>query len=102
MKFTAVIGNPPYQINTDTNFAMPVYHLFFEAARVWPRLYMLIHPARLFNAGATPKEWNERMLNDPHLSVPLYEPDSQKIFWGVDIKGGVCITFWDKIRRMGV
>jgi hypothetical protein len=28
--------------------------------------------------------------------VLLYEPSSQKIFSGVDIKGGICITFWDK------
>ena len=33
VKFTAVVGNPPYQINTGTNFATPVYHLFFEAAK---------------------------------------------------------------------
>lgn len=98
MKFKAVIGNPPYQINTDTNFATPVYHLFIEAAKsLNPDYVSLIHPARfLFNAGATPKEWNKQMLNDPHLSVPMYEPDSQKIFSGVDIKGGVCITLWNK------
>ena len=28
----------------------------------------LIHPARfLFNAGSTPKLWNEKMLNNEHL-----------------------------------
>ncbi len=98
VKFTAVVGNPPYQINTDTNFATPVYHLFIEAAKqLDPDYISLIHPARfLFNAGATPKDWNEKMLNDPHLSVPLYEANSQKIFSGVDIKGGVAITLWDK------
>jgi len=103
MKFTAVVGNPPYQVTTDTNFATPVYHLFFEAAKSLDSDYIsLIHPARfLFNAGATPKAWNKQMLNDPHLSVPLYEPNSQKIFSGVDIKGGICITFWDKKQTNG-
>ncbi|MGB4768036.1 MAG: Eco57I restriction-modification methylase domain-containing protein [Candidatus Saccharimonas sp.] len=98
VKFTAVVGNPPYQVNTDTNFATPVYHLFIEAAKqLNPDYISLIHPARfLFNAGATPKDWNEKMLNDPHLSVPLYEANSQKIFSGVDIKGGLAITLWDK------
>jgi len=33
MKFNAVVGNPPYQVNTDTNFSIPVYHLFFEVAK---------------------------------------------------------------------
>lgn len=103
VKFTAIVGNPPYQITTDTNFATPVYHLFFEAAKdLNPNYVSLIHPARfLFNAGATPKEWNQRMLNDPHLSVPMYEADSQKVFSGVDIKGGVAITLWDKNNPSG-
>jgi superfamily II DNA or RNA helicase len=103
MKFTAIVGNPPYQVTTDTNFSTPVYHLFFEAAKnLDPDYLSLIHPARfLFNAGATPKEWNEQMLNDQHLSVLLYEPNSQKIFSGVDIKGGVCITFWNKNNASG-
>jgi superfamily II DNA or RNA helicase len=98
MRFSAVVGNPPYQVNTDTNFAVPVYHLFFNAAKdLNPDYISLIHPARfLFNAGATPKEWNAQMLNDNHLSVPMYESDSQKVFSGVDIKGGVCITLWDR------
>jgi len=98
MKFKAVVGNPPYQINTNTNFAIPVYHLFFEAAKsLNPDYVSLIHPARfLFNAGATPKEWNKQMLNDPHLSVMFYESKSQKIFSNVDIKGGICITLWNK------
>jgi hypothetical protein len=97
MKFTAVVGNPPYQVTTETNFAAPVYHLFFEAAKsLSPDYISMIHPARfLFDAGATPKEWNKKMLNDPKLSIALYEPDSQKIFSGVDIKGGVCVTFWN-------
>jgi hypothetical protein len=41
------------------------------------------------------------MLNDPHLSVPMYESNSQKIFSGVDIKGGVCVTLWDKDNPSG-
>lgn len=100
MKFDAIVGNPPYQLGTDTNFATPVYNLFIEAAiGLQPNVVTLIHPARfLFNAGATPKDWNQKMLNDPHLSVMKYEADSQKIFAGVDIKGGVAITIWDKNR----
>lgn len=98
MKFDAVVGNPPYQIGTDTNFATPVYNLFIDAAiSLHPNVVTLIHPARfLFNAGATPKDWNQKMLNDPHFNVLKYEANSQKVFAGVDIKGGVAITMWDK------
>ena len=98
MKFDAVVGNPPYQESTDTNFAKPVYHHFIDSALSMTSRYMcMVHPARfLFNAGATPKDWNNKMLNDPHLSIALYEPESQKLFLGVDIKGGICVSLWNK------
>ena len=103
MKFDAVVGNPPYQIGTDTNFATPVYNLFIDAAiSLHPNVVTLIHPARfLFNAGATPKDWNQKMLNDPHFNVLKYEANSQKVFAGVDIKGGVAVTMWDKSQTDG-
>ncbi len=103
MKFNAIVGNPPYQETTDTNFSKPLYHLFFDVSKsIKPDYLSLIHPARfLFNAGATPKEWNDKMLNDPHLSISLYEPNSQNIFPSVDIKGGVCVTFWSKKNPSG-
>ena len=54
----------------------------------------MIHPARfLFDAGATPKEWNQKMLNDPHLKVLFHEQESSKVFANTDIKGGVAITY---------
>lgn len=101
MKFDAVVGNPPYQESTDTNFAKPVYHNFIESAKnMTPKYVCMVHPARfLFNAGATPKDWNDKMLNDPHLSVVMYEPESQKLFSGVEIKGGICVTLWQKNNK---
>ncbi|MDD3939874.1 MAG: Eco57I restriction-modification methylase domain-containing protein, partial [Patescibacteria group bacterium] len=101
MKFDAVVGNPPYQESTDTNFAKPVYHYFIDSAKnMSPKYVCMVHPARfLFNAGATPKEWNDKMLNDPHLSVVMHEPESQKLFSGVEIKGGICVTLWQKNNK---
>ena len=78
-KFDVVIGNPPYQEEAkgagtrDT----PVYHRFMDAAYEVGEKAVLITPARfLFNAGFTPKAWNEKMLSDPHLRVPVYVPNS--------------------------
>ena len=103
MKFNAIVGNPPYQETTETNFSKPLYHLFFEVSKTLSPDYLsLIHPARfLFNAGATPKEWNDKMLNDPNLSISMYESNSQNIFPSVDIKGGICVTFWSKKNPSG-
>lgn len=97
MKFDFVIGNPPYQDETvgeQKTFAPPIYHLFLEEAYKVGDRVELIHPARfLFNAGSTPKAWNQKMLNDPHLKVLFHEQDSSKVFQNTDIKGGVAVTY---------
>ena len=62
----------------------------------------LIHPARfLFNAGSTPKVWNEKMLNDEHFKVLKYEPNSTAVFPNTDIKGGVAVTYHDGFKAFG-
>ena len=103
MKFTAVVGNPPYQQSVaGNNRDTPIYNNFIEAAQQVSDLVSLIHPARfLFNAGQTPKEWNKKMLNDPHLSIIYYEEISAKVFPNTDIKGGVCISLWNKKSNHG-
>ena len=71
-KFDVVIGNPPYQEEAQGGGTRdtPVYHLFMDAAYEVGKKAVLITPARfLFNAGFTPKAWNEKMLADPHLTV---------------------------------
>lgn len=100
-KFDVVIGNPPYQDESSgtATYAMPMYHLFMDAAYEVGKKVVLITPARfLFNAGYTPKAWNRAMLDDPHLTVPLYVPNSDDLFPGTDIKGGVAVTFRDEDR----
>ncbi len=94
MRFKAIVGNPPYQISSDANNRnTPIYHYFYEAAAALGDLYALISPARfLFNAGLTPPEWNKKMLNDKHVKVVKYMPDSSVCFPNNDIKGGIAIV----------
>tara|TARA_B100000745_G_scaffold300210_2_gene253258 strand:- start:1678 stop:5649 length:3972 start_codon:yes stop_codon:yes gene_type:complete len=103
MKFTAVIGNPPYQVSVEGNTRdNPIYNHFIDVSQKLSDTVSLIHPARfLFNAGQTPKEWNRKMLNDPYLSVIYYEESSAAIFPNTDIKGGVCVTLWDTKAKHG-
>lgn len=104
MKFDYVIGNLPYQQDSvgANESDTPLYHLFYQASMQVANKVELITPARfLFNAGATPKEWNEAMLNDEHFKVLFYEPKSDKIFSNTDIKGGVAITYHDITRNYG-
>lgn len=103
MKFTAVVGNPPYQETIDGRGDQPpIYQLFLEEAYKLSDLVTMIHPARfLFNAGLTPKDWNKKMLHDTHLKVLYFEQNSAKVFPNTDIKGGVAITFRDNSQDFG-
>jgi hypothetical protein len=96
MKFDYCIGNPPYQEEapgTSTS-DLPIYHFFMDAAYKIGTGVELITPARfLFDAGATPSQWNKKMLSDPHLKVLHFESDTKKIFQGVEIPGGIVVTY---------
>lgn len=104
MKFDVVIGNPPYQKHVEDEnkeFAPPIYHFFIDAAQSIANKAILIHPARfLFNAGSTPKSWNEKILNSPNFQVLKFEQKSNEIFPNTDIKGGVAITYYDSLKKM--
>jgi len=107
MKFDFVIGNPPfnedrYEDSEQKNFAPPVYHLFMDEAYTIADKVELIHPARfLSNAGNTPRQWNQKMLNDPHFKVLFYEENGKKIFPNNEIKGGIAITYRDEKKDFG-
>jgi hypothetical protein len=103
MKFTAVVGNPPYQITSNGyNRQEPIYQYFYDSAEKIGEKYCLISPARfLFNAGLTPKPWNLKMLNDTRLKVVYYNPNSEEVFPNTDIKGGVAIIYFDAKKNFG-
>lgn len=106
MKFDFVIGNPPYQEAYDGNSsgANSIYDCFLDCSYIIADKVEMIHPARfLFNAGSTPKKWNKKMLNDEHLKICYFEPDSDKIFPNLKtpIKGGVAITYHDITKSYG-
>ena len=103
-KFYAVIGNPPYQMESrgENNSDTPIYHLFYDASFEVSDKVELVSPARfLFRAGSTPTAWNDKMLNDDHVKVEKYYPDSKDVFDGVDIKGGVAIVYRDSTQNFG-
>lgn len=103
MKFDYIIGNPPYQNNTLGNndkYSPPVYNIFLDEAYKISNKVEMIHPARfLFNAGSTPKEWNNKMLNDDHLKVLFYRENEKEIFPNATITGGIAITYHDNTKN---
>ncbi|GAB2021553.1 hypothetical protein RyT2_06270 [Pseudolactococcus yaeyamensis] len=103
-KFDVVIGNPPYQEESvgDSTQAPPIYHKFMDSAYQVADKVELITPARfLFNAGATGKAWNEKMLADEHLKVVYFNQNANEVFNNTDIKGGIAVTYRDKDKKFG-
>lgn len=102
VKFDVVVGNPPYQEEIKGTSAQQIYPLFMDAAYDVADKTCLITPGRfLFNAGKTPKKWNDKMLNSDHLKVIHYEGDSNKVFHNTSITGGVAITYQDRSKCFG-
>ena len=92
--FDYVIGNPPYQEQTEGTSDTPVYNFFYDAATTVGDRVELITPARfLFNAGKTPKSWNNKMLNSCNFKIMWYEQNAANVFPNTDIQGGVCIGY---------
>ena len=102
MKFSAVVGNPPYQLPKAKTSDEQIYHLFMEIAFGVSNIVTLITKgAYLFNAGKTPKEWNEKVLNDEHFKVVNYYAKCSDVFPEVGFKGGVAIMLRDTEKNYG-
>lgn len=99
MKFTAIVGNPPYQImdGGTHNGAMPIYHKFVDSSKeLSPKYFSLIMPSRWFAGGRGLDDFRSQMLNDKHLCVLHDFVDSKQLFKTADIAGGICYFLWDK------
>ena len=103
-KFDFIIGNPPYQKDTKGNNMSytPIYPYFMELSYLLSNKTVLITPARfLFNAGNTKTKWNQKMLDDKHLKVLKFFPDSRVVFSNANVVGGVVVTLRDTSQDFG-
>lgn len=99
MKFDFVIGNPPYQEDTDGagRQAKPVYNLFFEQAKkMEPESIALITPSRWFSGGMGLNQFREDMMNDRSLKVIDDYTNAKDCFPDNSISGGVNCFVWKK------
>ena len=100
LKFDAIIGNPPYQVNIGTqkdNYGIPLYNHFVDTAREMnPDYISMIMPSRWFTGGRGLNSFRQSMLADHHLRSISDFVDSKECFPTVDISGGVNYFLWDK------
>lgn len=99
MQFDVIIGNPPYQLNTDGhgNQARPIYHQFVEQAiRLDPRYLVMVTPSRWFSGGMGLSQYRETMLTDKRMRNIVDYPKLYEGFPGVKIRGGISFFLWDR------
>lgn len=98
MKFDVIVGNPPFQIDSDGNTrTMPIYQKFVDQAiALDPRYVVMITPSRWFAGGLGLDDYRTRMIADRRLRTLVDNPKLFDCFPGVEIKGGVSYFLWDR------
>ena len=102
MKFNAIVGNPPYQINdgrgASDDAANPIYQEFVNIAEIVSDKYVsLIMPAK-WMIGGKPilKPFRKQMMDDKSIRMFFDYENDRTIFENAHNDGGICYYLWDK------
>lgn len=92
MKFTAVVGNPPYHVDSGARQKTHIWHHFLIAANEFGNYVSMIHPSGWVKGGIRLNKARSKWKKEKNLKrIVLYEAD---IFPNVST-GPVTITFFD-------
>lgn len=102
MRFSAVVGNPPYQELVANNGksvsqANPIYNLFVRAAiKLKPDYISMITPSLWMTGGTGLDDFRKEMLTENHISKLFDYESSEPIFPTVAIAGGISYFLYDQ------
>jgi len=96
-----VIGNPPYNKNSNEKDSVPIYNNFIETIidTIAPSKFSFIVPSRWMLGGKGLDQFRERMLNDFRFKKIVDFKTATNIFPGAEIAGGVNYFLWDKTHN---
>lgn len=104
MKFTAIVGNPPYQevvaqreTTNGQKRSSSIFQHFQNISDQLARYTSLIYPAArwIHRSGKGMEQFGMNQINDPHLSLLKFYPVSTDIFKDVGIADGLSIVMKD-------
>jgi len=99
MKFSAVVGNPPYQ-EADGGAGVssrPIYPYFVDISReINPSYVSIIIPTRWFAGGKHLDDFRRSMLDDLRIKELHDCLHPEEIFPNTNNRGGICYFLWDK------
>lgn len=104
MNFNAIVGNPPYQMvvakkdsANGQKVTINIFQYFQLVSEQLGQYTSLIYPGArwIHYSGKGLKEFGKNQMNDPHLALLEYFPNSSDIFPDVDIAGGISIVLKD-------
>ena len=102
MKFDAIIGNVPYQQETDGagRQAKPIYnHFVMQAKALEPKYISMIIPSRWFAGGMGLDAFRENMKIDRSIRQIVDFTNAKDCFPTASISGGVMYFLWNRDRQ---
>ena len=98
VKFSAIVGNPPYQ-EADGGAGVSsraIYPYFVDIARnLNPSSVSIIIPTRWFAGGKNLDDFRDSMLSDIHIRELHDCLHPEEIFPNTNNRGGICYFLWD-------